>query len=377
MGNKLVNVGIIGGGLMGKESASAFARWFVFSNLAVKPVLVSVCDVNESVLDWYRDVDTVQEFTTDYRVLLKNPSIDVVYIAVPHHLHEMIYIEALESGKDLLAEKPFGMDLDSCKRILEKVNTTGRFVRCSSEFPFLPGAQKIMNYVQSTDLGKILEIKSGFLHSSDLNESKPINWKRMVKFCGEIGVMGDLGMHAVHLPFRLGFVPLTVSAILQNIVKERKNAENVLEPCDTWDNATLQTTVDHSGEVFPMTIEMKRIAPSETNTWYFELLGTRGGIKYSTKEPKTLWTFEYNDGVQYWKKQDLGFESVLPTITGAIFEPGFPDCFMQMLGCYFAEREGVLNERFYCATPEEALTAHKLFDSSLKSHKQKSVAAIN
>ena len=41
---------------------------------------------------------------------------------------------------------------------------------------------------------------SAFLHSSDLDPQKPINWKRRAELNGEYGVMGDLGMHALHLP---------------------------------------------------------------------------------------------------------------------------------------------------------------------------------
>ena len=191
-----VKVGIIGGGLMGKESASAFGRWFVFNDLTVKPVLSSVCDLNPSVLEWYKKIDTVEQLTTDYKELLNNQEIDVVYVAVPHNLHEQFYQDVLNSGKDLIAEKPFGIDLSACENIVKKVNESQRFVRCSSEFPFLPGSQKVIDYVKSGKLGKIMEIKSGFHHSSDLNFEKSINWKRMSKFCGEIGVMGDLGMHA-------------------------------------------------------------------------------------------------------------------------------------------------------------------------------------
>ncbi|MBP2832900.1 Gfo/Idh/MocA family oxidoreductase [Aquimarina sp. U1-2] len=373
---KEVNVGIIGGGLMGKESASAFARWFVFNDMPVKPVLKAVCDLNEQVLEWYRNVETVQQFTTSYKELLNNSDIEVVYVAVPHHLHEELYIEVLESKKDLIAEKPFGVNLNACKNIIKKIKETDRFVRCSSEFPFLPGPQKVIEYVKSGKLGKLLEVKSGFHHSSDLNPNKPINWKRMVKFCGEIGVMGDLGMHAVHLPFRLGYYPISVYADLQNIIKERPDGRGNTEACDTWDNAILHTRIQKEDHIVPMALEMKRIAPSETNTWYIEIIGTEGGVKYSTKEPKTLWTFNVEGKSQRWQKEDLGFASVLETITGGIFEPGFPDCFQQMLGAYFVERTGNLGDRFGCATPEEALRSHQLFEAALKSEKDHQVIVL-
>ena len=43
-----IRFGIIGLGLMGREFASAAARWIHLSNLDVGPVLVAVCDTNET-----------------------------------------------------------------------------------------------------------------------------------------------------------------------------------------------------------------------------------------------------------------------------------------------------------------------------------------
>jgi predicted dehydrogenase len=126
-----------------------------------------------------------------------------------------------------------------------------------------------------------------------------------------------------------------------------------------------------------MTLEMKRIAPGETNTWYIEVLGTTGGVKYSTKNTKTLWTFKIDKGEQYWQRTDLGFKGVpFPTVTGSIFEPGFSDGFMQMLTAYIAEREGILNDRFGCVTPDEAVASHRLFSAALQSHKNQTVEHI-
>ena len=55
--------------------------------------------------------------------------------------------------------------------------------------------------------GEVIGVESDFLHSSDLDRRKPINWKRQARYCGEIGVMGDLGMHVAHVPLRLGMRP--------------------------------------------------------------------------------------------------------------------------------------------------------------------------
>ncbi|HKG08241.1 MAG TPA: Gfo/Idh/MocA family oxidoreductase [Pedobacter sp.] len=374
---KQVNIGIIGGGLMGREAAGAFGRWFTLNDFPATVALTAVCDLNEQVLDWYKAVPTVKLLTTDYKELLSNSEIDVVYVALPHNLHKEFYLEVLASGKDLLAEKPFGIDLEAALAIRVAAEKYGRFVRCSSEMPFLPGPQRVIREVQSGRLGQIIEIRAGFLHSSDMDPAKPINWKRQVKFCGEIGVMGDLGMHVLHLPLRLGWKPKSLYAQLQGIFTERPDGKGGVAACDTWNNATLSTTVEIDGNDVPMTLETKRIAPGETNTWYIEVLGTKGGVKYSTKETKTLWTFKLDGDEQQWQRTDLGFKGVpFPTVTGGIFEPGFSDCFMQMLAAYVAEREGQLNGRFGCVTPEEATESHCIFAAALRSQAAQTVEKV-
>ena len=76
-------------------------------------------------------------------------------------------------------------------------------VRCSSEMPFFPGAQKVIDFVKSGAVGPILEVEAHFLHSSDINPDKPLNWKRMSQVNGAYGCLGDLGMHVLHVPLRL------------------------------------------------------------------------------------------------------------------------------------------------------------------------------
>jgi len=372
---KTVRLGIIGGGLMGRETASAVARWFALEDFPVRLELVAVCDLQESLLEWFKRVPTVRQLTKDHKELLANPEVDVVYVAVPHNLHERLYTDVLKAGKDLLAEKPFGIDLAAAEAINREVKASGRFVRVSSEMPFFPGAQRVARAIASGELGQLLEIRAGFLHSSDIDPQKPINWKRQVKTCGDIGVMGDLGMHVVHLPFRMGWRPESVFAQLVKVVEQRPDGKGGTAACDTWDNALLHTSVQSGGRSVPMTLETKRIAPGETNTWCIEVLGMEGGVRFSTKEPKTLWTFR-RDKEQWWQKTDLGFQTAFKTITGGIFEPGFPDVILQMWAAFVAEREGDLGERFGCVTPDEAVESHRLFAAALESHREQKVARV-
>jgi len=119
-----------------------------------------------------------------------------------------------------------------------------------------------------------------------------------------------------------------------------------------------------------------RLAPGETNTWFLEILGTDGGVRFSTKYPKTLWTF-HRGTEQGWQCTDLGFHGPFPTVTGSIFEPGFPDCFLQMWAAFLAERAGKLDGRFGCVTPQEAVESHQLFAAALQSVTEKRAISLD
>lgn len=363
-----VGVAVIGGGLMGRELLSTAGRWPSLNEDVPRPVLRAACDLDPRVRDWFSTASASITVTDDYRRILDDPKVQVVYIAVPHQLHEEVYIAAAEAGKDFLGEKPFGIDLAASQRIVETLQAhPGRFVRVSSEMPFFPGAQRAIEAVQRGDVGDLLEIEMRLDHSSDLDRNKKINWKRQSATCGPGGVMADLGIHVFHLPVRLGLLPSSLYAVLSDVVSERAGADGEMVPCDTYDNATLLGRVDR-GYAIPETLRMRRIAPGQSNTWRFTAIGMDGGVDFSSRYPCVVRRFQVRDGAQGWVEEHTGTASVIPTATPAIAEFGFNDAILQMWAAFMSEREGSLRGRFGCARPDEALTAHHLTTAALDSH---------
>jgi predicted dehydrogenase len=122
MSKTIIRFGVIGCGLMGKEFASAAARWCHLINVDFEPRIVAVCDANTEAAQWFHDsVASVEAVYSDYRQLLANSSVDAIYCAVPHNLHAQIYIDIIESGKHLLGEKPFGIDQEANRLISEAI----------------------------------------------------------------------------------------------------------------------------------------------------------------------------------------------------------------------------------------------------------------
>ena len=372
---KTIKFGIIGCGLMGREFASAVARWCHLPDMDVKPEIVAICDASEKIMEWYtQNFATIKQVTKNYKELLANKDVEAVYIAVPHNLHREFYCAAIEAGKHLLGEKPFGIDKAANDAIMATIKKHPNvFVRCSSESPFFPAVQRIGDMIEADAFGTILEVHSGFLHSSDLDADKPINWKRMIEFNGEYGCMGDLGMHACHMPFRAGWMPTNVRAILSKIITERPDGKGGKVPCKTWDNATLfcEAKDTKDGRTFPLTIKTHRIAPGNKNNWYLEIWGTKACASWSSKQINTLEILEYNGGQQTWQNIDMGHEVAYKSITGGIFQMGFSDSILQMWAafCYELVHGKTLKKFACCVTPQEVALSHSLFTAALESHK--------
>ncbi len=361
--------GVIGCGLMGREFASAAARWMHLAEDIPRPEIVAVADTNPAAMEWFeKNVPTVKLKTRDYQELLDCDEVDAVYCAVPHVLHEEIYTAIIRSKNYLMGEKPFGMDKKQNTAILKALDARPEvFCRCCSQFPFYPAMNLMEQWIGQKKFGRIIEVKAGFLHSSDMDTDKPINWKRTVEINGEYGCMGDLGMHVQHIPLRYGWVPYSVSAVLSDLVRERPDGKGGRAACKTYDNATLLCrTRDREGDEFPMTLETKRLAPGSTNNWYLQVYGMEASACFTTDDPGALHYLKSGAKEQAWSRINIGYKPQFRSITGGIFEFGFTDAILQMWASFMMEASG-RTIAFGCARPEETAMSHSILTAALES----------
>src|SRR5271165_6098443 len=95
-----VNLGIVGVGTMGAIHAQS-----VVEGSIPRCQLTAVCDPRAERLDQFSSVEgfaSVDDF-------LRSSETDAVLIATPHYSHTSIGIQALETGKHLLVEKPISV----------------------------------------------------------------------------------------------------------------------------------------------------------------------------------------------------------------------------------------------------------------------------
>jgi predicted dehydrogenase len=120
--------------------------------------LAAVYDVNENLAD-----DLHQRFhvrkTKTLDELLTNPSIDAVYIAVPHDLLASLTQQALEARKHALTEKPLAISLEEVDRLIalsaERKLALGVFF----EMRYAPAHAIARQLIQSGAIGTIIGVQ--------------------------------------------------------------------------------------------------------------------------------------------------------------------------------------------------------------------------
>jgi predicted dehydrogenase len=186
-------------------------------------------------------------------------------------------------------------------------------------------------------------------------------------------------MHACHVPFRAGWVPLNVRAILSDVVRERPDGKGGRVPCTTWDNATLmcETADGNSGDTFPWMLKTQRMAPGQKNNWYIEILGTGASARWTSASADVVETMEQG-GEQAWRRVQTGYEAPFRTVTGGIFQFGFTDAILQMWAAFLYELSNGRPPRPFagCVTPDEAALSHRLFTAALASQKERRVVEV-
>jgi predicted dehydrogenase len=118
-----LRIAVVGTGGMGTEHCRAFSRFARDGKADV--TIAAVCDINtvrsNAALGEIAKIDTraAPKLYTDYREILKDPTIHGVLIAAPEHWHAKIAEDAMLAGKDVYSEKPMTLRLKQAMRLRE------------------------------------------------------------------------------------------------------------------------------------------------------------------------------------------------------------------------------------------------------------------
>src|ERR1700719_2233549 len=121
MAKKILNIGMVGYGFMGRTHSNAFLQAGRFFDLTYQPVLKAVCARNTDRAEAFAANWGYGSIETDWRTLVDRKDIDLIDIASPNDTHAEIAIAAAKAGKMVLCEKPLGRNASESEGMVQAV----------------------------------------------------------------------------------------------------------------------------------------------------------------------------------------------------------------------------------------------------------------
>lgn len=143
-----MRIAILGSGFMGGTHARAFA----------KIPGVEIVGVSSRSIEKAQKLaaEVGAQATTDDLALINDPSIEAISNTLPTHLHRETTIAALEAGKHVLVEKPFGLTAKDCDAMIKARDQSDKFLMVAHVLRFWPEYLALVDFVQSGKIGKPL-----------------------------------------------------------------------------------------------------------------------------------------------------------------------------------------------------------------------------
>jgi predicted dehydrogenase len=194
--DKKIGWGIVGLGNIARKFAGDLA-------LIPEAELVAVASRDgEKAVRFSREFGAKKAYGT-YQELFEDPGVFVVYIATPHSFHHSQAIAALEKGKNVLCEKPLGINALEVLQMTSLAAEKGLFLMEGLWSRFNPSIQEVYARVKNGELGPISYLRADFAFPALDRDPKG----RLLDPSLAGGSLLDIGIYPVFLAYLFLGVP--------------------------------------------------------------------------------------------------------------------------------------------------------------------------
>jgi predicted dehydrogenase len=148
--------------IVGGNRGASFMN--ALSSLSDRIHLTATCDLNEWVLNQWKEKFPEIRTYRDYHEMLKDSAIDAVFILSPMHLHARQSIDALKAGKHVLSEVTAIQSLEEAWELIETVEETGLKYMMSENYCFSRSNLTIKHMADQGMFGEITYLEGGYIH---------------------------------------------------------------------------------------------------------------------------------------------------------------------------------------------------------------------
>jgi len=275
MAEKL-RAGVVGTG-MGRYHMEGYAN-------NPKVDLVAVCDLNEPEAKEMAERFGAKEVYTDWEKMVAR-DLDIISVATPNYLHAPITIAALESGKNVLCEKPMAARLPEAEAMVRAAERTGRTLLIDMTIRYYPTSRLLRQHTEKGTFGDVYWAEAKLIRRRgvprlDMDSSGTMGrgeWFVRDHLAGGGAIM-DIGVHALDLVWwTLGAPkpPAVRAMTFERLRKEEAAKRGVTLDVDHHASA-LVTFESGAGVFFEVTWDA-----NQPDSWDLHLFGDKAGATLS------------------------------------------------------------------------------------------------
>ncbi|MEL7032689.1 MAG: Gfo/Idh/MocA family oxidoreductase [Pseudomonadota bacterium] len=170
--------------------------------------LVCIAARDRGRADAYAKQHGVETVLATYDEVISDPQVDLIYNPLPINLHAEWTIKALQAGKHVLCEKPFAMNVDEAKAMVDTAKATGNRLIEAFHYRYHPAFETCLAWLAADEIGEVREIHAAFYVQIKDNGTEI---RHRVETGG--GAMMDLGCYPLHWALTvMGEAPRSVEA---------------------------------------------------------------------------------------------------------------------------------------------------------------------
>lgn len=132
---------------------------------------------------------------TDYRALLEEKDLDIVYVCTPNRFHSEMTVAALNAGKHVMCEKPMAINTAEAQKMVEAAKANDKVLTIAYQNRFRPDALYLKEECQKGVLGEIYFAKARAIR----RRAVPTWGVFLDEYMQGGGPLIDIGTHALDL----------------------------------------------------------------------------------------------------------------------------------------------------------------------------------
>ena len=259
--------------------------------------------------DWKEMLDC-EKYRTD--------RLDLVTVATPNSTHFEITKAFLESGFNVLCEKPMTMTVEEGEEIIRIAKQYGKICSvnyCYSAYPMVRQARAM---VRTKELGKIRLVVTNFSHGHHGNaadaDNPRIRWRYDPEMAGVSGQFADCGIHALHMAsFVCDDQIKNLSADFASTIASRQLEDDAM--------VNFRMTKGTVGRLWTSSVAIGR-----QHGFELQIFGETGGLRWFSEHPNQLIYTPLGGRTRIIEKGESGLHTEAERLSrAAIAHPeGFP-----------------------------------------------------